>query len=815
MSVLYPLIQALVLFAVAPLLSGITRVARARLHNRRGPGVLQEYRDIIKLLGRQSVGPDASGWVFRLTPYVMVGVMLTIATALPVVTVGSPLPQLGDLITLLYLFAIARFFFAISGLDTGSPFTAIGASREAMLGVLVEPMLLLGLWVAAQVAGSTNISNITDTVYHWPLSQSIPLVLALCACAFATFIEMGKLPFDLAEAEQELQEGPLSEYSGSGFGVMKWGISLKQLVVLQMFVGVFIPWGQMETFTVGGLLLALVIAIVKLVVGVLVIALFENSMARLRLDITPRITWAGFGFAFLAFVSLLAAGNDERKLNGHYAVYYVLSMEKGTKCWVTVRVEVDANKPEYPSVTPRVPAAVWGEREVRDMYGLIPVGLPDERRLVLPDDWPDELYPLRKDSMDYRQRPAPTTDAETYEFINELGDKKNNVVPIGPLHVTSDEPGHFRLFVDGENIIDADYRLFYVHRGMEKLAETRMGYNEVTFLSDRVCGICGFAHSTAYTTSVENAMGIQVPERAQMIRAILLEVERLHSHLLNLGLACHFTGFDSGFMQFFRVRETSMKMAEILTGARKTYGLNLIGGIRRDLLKDDMIQTRQLAQQMRREVQELVDVLLSTPNMEQRTVGIGRLDPEIARDFSNVGPMVRASGHARDTRADHPFVGYGLLPMEVHSEQGCDVISRLKVRINEVYTALNMIDYGLDNLPGGPLMVEGFTYIPHRFALGFAEAPRGDDIHWSMTGDNQKLYRWRCRAATYANWPTLRYMLRGNTVSDAPLIIGSLDPCYSCTDRMTVVDVRKKKSKVVPYKELERYSIERKNSPLK
>lgn len=118
-----------------------------------------------------------------------------------------------------------------------------------MLGVLVEPMLLLGLWVAAQVAGSTNISNITDTVYHWPLSQSIPLVLALCACAFATFIEMGKLPFDLAEAEQELQEGPLSEYSGSGFGVMKWGISLKQLVVLQMFVGVFIPWGQMETFT--------------------------------------------------------------------------------------------------------------------------------------------------------------------------------------------------------------------------------------------------------------------------------------------------------------------------------------------------------------------------------------------------------------------------------------------------------------------------------------------------------------------------------------------------------------------------------------
>ena len=276
-------------------------------NNRRGPGVLQEYRDILKLLGRQSVGPDASGWVFRLTPYVMVGVMLTIATALPVVTVDSPLPVLGDLITLIYLFAIARFFFAISGLDTGSPFTALGSSREAMLGVLVEPILLLGLWVAAQVAGSTHISTITDTLYHWPAARSIPLILALCACAFATFIEMGKLPFDLAEAEQELQEGPLSEYSGSGFGILKWGISLKQLVVLQMFVGVFFPWGQMTSFSVGGLLLALVVAVVKLVVGVLIIALFENSMARLRFCATSRVTWAGFGFAFLAFVSLLVA----------------------------------------------------------------------------------------------------------------------------------------------------------------------------------------------------------------------------------------------------------------------------------------------------------------------------------------------------------------------------------------------------------------------------------------------------------------------------------------------------------------------------
>ena len=170
---------------------------------------------------------------------------------------------------------------------------------------------------------------------------------------------------------------------------------------------------------------------------------------------------------------------------------------------------------EFPSVTPKVKAAVWGERELFDMYGLKAVGLPDQRRLVLPDDWPDDLYPLRKDSMDYRLRPDPTTATETYEFINEKGEAR--IVPLGPLHITSDEPGHFRLFVDGEDIIDADYRLFYVHRGMEKLAETRMDYDQVNFLADRVCGICGFTHSVAYANSVESALGIQIPKRAEWI----------------------------------------------------------------------------------------------------------------------------------------------------------------------------------------------------------------------------------------------------------------------------------------------------------
>jgi len=523
----------------------------------------------------------------------------------------------------------------------------------------------------------------------------------------------------------------------------------------------------------------------------------------------------------------VVAANDERPLNGHFAMYYVLSVEgKGPnpselgpiapsdKCYMVIRGLIPPHQPEFPSVTPRVPAAVWYEREARDMFGLQPVGLPDERRLVLPDDWPEGLYPLRKDTMDYRFRPEPVTEDENYDFIEVEGEGIVQV-PLGPLHITSDEPGHFRLFVDGEHIVDADYRLFYVHRGMEKLAESRLNYDQVTFLADRICGICGYAHNVAYATCIENALQIRIPERAHYIRTVLLEVERLHSHLLNLGLACHFIGFDTGFMQFFRVREKSMMMAELLTGTRKTYGMNLIGGVRRDILKAQRVQTLQWIKELREEVTGLVGILLDTPYVVQRTQNIGRLEMKVARDYSPVGPTLRGSGYGRDIRAIHPYSAYGKIPWNVLYKDGCDVLSRTLVRAEEFFESLAMVENCLETMPEGPVLVEGFNYVPYRHALGYVEAPRGEDIHWSMLGDNQKLYRWKCRASSYNNWPPLRYMLRNNAISDAPLIVASIDPCYSCTERVTVVDVRKQQVKIVPYKELERYGRERKDSPFK
>lgn len=507
--------------------------------------------------------------------------------------------------------------------------------------------------------------------------------------------------------------------------------------------------------------------------------------------------------------------NDERPINGNYALYYLLSMEESDPGFVTVRAEVDPQSMEYPSVTPRVPACVWSEREAFDLFGLRAQGLPDERRLVLPDDWPVDLYPLRKDSMDYRKRPAPVTDVENYSFLYEGRAEEVTEVPMGPLHITSDEPGHFRLFVEGEEIIDADYRLFYVHRGMEKVAESRLNYDAVTFLADRICGICGNAHSVAYAEAVEHAQGIEVPVRGQYIRAILLEVERLHSHLLNLGLVCHYCGFDTGFQHFFRVREKTMDLAVLLTGARKTYGLNLIGGVRRDILDAQKLATIKYVREIRNEVEALVDMLVSTANFESRTAGVGRLDPAVARDYSPVGPCVRGSGIARDVRFDHPFDGYKYLSgMKARSHDGCDVQSRTLVRVEEFMDSLTMIEQLLDGAPAGPVLTEDWRYTPHKFALGYTEAPRGEDMHWAQVGDNQKCYRWRAKAATYSNWPILRYMFRGNTVADAAIIVGSMDPCYSCTDRVTVVDVKKKTETVLTKDQLEGYCRRRTHSPL-
>ena len=510
--------------------------------------------------------------------------------------------------------------------------------------------------------------------------------------------------------------------------------------------------------------------------------------------------------------------NDERQINGCYALYYAISMEGSKmteaddfaaedKCFITVKTLIPGSDPTFPSVTPLVPACVWYEREAYDMFGLVAEGLPDKRRLVLSDDWPDGLHPLRKDAMDYRYRPDPVDhrDEPDAEFLFPTGDAVVDV-PLGPLHVTSDEPGHFRLFCDGDEIIDADDRLFYQHRGMEKLAENRMNYDQMGYLAERVCGICGYAHAIACIEAAEKAIKLEIPLRAQAIRVICLEIERLHSHLLNIGLACEVTGNYNAFMHIFRVREYSMELAQLVTGGRKTYGNVVMGGLRRDMTNHEIKKGLEIINKLDIQISEIWDAVLEDKRQIGRWKGVGILDRQIARDFSPVSPNMRGSGFKRDNRYDHPYDFFKQIEFEVAVEHGCDVFAREMVRYKELKSSIHIIRQCFEMMPQTPIMIDPVTMIkPENFALGHDEAPRGENVHWIMQGSAQKVYRWRCRAATYNNWPSLRYQFRGNNISDAALIVCSLDPCYSCTERVTLVDVRTKKSKILTEKDLKKF----------
>lgn len=300
------LLQAVLLLLLAPLFSGISRMIRARIQSRRGPGVLQDYRDISKLLKRQNVLPENASWVSKAMPFVLISSVMVVAMSLPLFTRIAPLGAASDLITVVYLLALYRFFFSIAGLDSNSTFSGLGASREVTLGVLVEPILMLAFLVIALIAGSTNFAVMGSRLSEMYELYPIATIVAVVAAGFAVFIEMGKIPFDLAEAEQELQEGPLTEYSGPALALLKMGLSLKSIVVAAIFVSVLIPFGTADALSTTTVLAGLAIFFVKLVIAFVLACVFENTLARTRFMLTGKLTVVGFGISVLAFVFYIA-----------------------------------------------------------------------------------------------------------------------------------------------------------------------------------------------------------------------------------------------------------------------------------------------------------------------------------------------------------------------------------------------------------------------------------------------------------------------------------------------------------------------------
>jgi formate hydrogenlyase subunit 4 len=298
------LLQALCLLAVAPLVTGFSRVIRARVQCRSGPGLLCDYHDILNLLRRQEILPFGAGRVFLYVPYVMLSTLLLVAMSLPVLTTASPIAAAGDLIAVIYLLALVRFAFSLCGIDSNNPFAVTGASRELTMGVLVEPTMLLSLIVAALLAGSTNLGTISEAYATGKITSAAAVVAAI-AFAVAMYFEMGKVPFDMAEAEQELQEGPLIEYSGAGLGLMRLCLGLKQVLMAALLIGVFIPFGAASEMSLPRIGLAAVLFAIKLPVVFFIIGLLESSTARARFLFVSRSTWAGFAVSVLAFALYL------------------------------------------------------------------------------------------------------------------------------------------------------------------------------------------------------------------------------------------------------------------------------------------------------------------------------------------------------------------------------------------------------------------------------------------------------------------------------------------------------------------------------
>lgn len=495
---------------------------------------------------------------------------------------------------------------------------------------------------------------------------------------------------------------------------------------------------------------------------------------------------------------VINGGTDRRQQRGKFLITHFFAQDE-EKIYIALHTEVDEDDPHIDSITPIIPAANWSERETRDMVGVIPVGHPDPRRLVVSDDWPEDLFPLRWD-VEHGIKPPP---AEGVAMPRLEAPEGASVVPIGPYFPVLEEPAYFRVFVEGEDVVGADYRGFYNHRGVEKLGCSVLTYNQIPFIAERICGICGFVHSTAYCQAVELAVGLEVPRRAEYIRTIMLELERVQSHPLWLGIAAHIIGFDTILMQTWRIREPLMWLCERISGNRKTYGMNLVGGVRRDILPEMYDDIREVIGNIEREWQALYDAIPGDSTLMARLQGTGILTTEVATELGAVGPTGRGSGLALDVRVDHPYAAYDRVEVTKRVQDGCDNLARVIVRIEETLDAINIIRQCLEDIPEGPIMAEFDGEIPSGCqAMSAVEAPRGEVFHWVLTGPENRPERWRVRAPTYANLQNVPPMLIGNALADVPIGIGSFDPCFSCTERMEVVDANSGQIRVYTQEEM-------------
>jgi Ni,Fe-hydrogenase III large subunit/Ni,Fe-hydrogenase III component G len=475
------------------------------------------------------------------------------------------------------------------------------------------------------------------------------------------------------------------------------------------------------------------------------------------------------------FVTLIPV--DERRSLGSFSVFYVFSIAH-EDVFLILQVPVDPRHMELPSITAHVEAANEFEREMNDWFGVM--AFPNIHRLASHPDWPDDVHPMLKD---FDLRKSVPRVKGSFDFSPVEGEGVFEI-PVGPVHAGIIEPGHFRFSVAGEPIINLDIQLHYTHKGTEKLAEGRRPQH-VVFLAERISGDSAFAHAAAYCACIERLAGIEIPQRAIVIRTILLEMERLYNHIGDVGAILLDVGYAVGAAAAFHLKEELLQLNEILTGSRLLHGMARIGGVTRYI--EDTVEKRDAMRATLNKVQQsfekLIEWILSTSSVLDRLETTGKLLQKDALQLGVVGVAARASGIDRDMRRDHPHLTYPFLQHQPIVYKEGDVFARFRVRVDEVAQSLEIIKQLLGQHHGDTLMKPVTSLPATSCALGYVEGWRGEIVHWVMTDEIGKISRWKITDPSFHNWRALSVAVRGNIVPDFPVINKSFNLSYSGNDR--------------------------------
>ena len=457
--------------------------------------------------------------------------------------------------------------------------------------------------------------------------------------------------------------------------------------------------------------------------------------------------------------------------------YYVFD-RPGEPSWVILKAPIPEGFPSFPSLAAELPSINWQEREIQDWFGLDAVGHPNPRRVALNDNWPD-VHPLRKSFP--LETALPPFEGEQHVYRPTHGEGVFQI-PVGPVHAGIIEPGHFNFAVAGEPILYLQLRMFYTHKGTEKLFEN-LPIHRAVFLAESISGDSAFSHGAAFCQAIERAAEIELPARAQFMRVILLELERIANHIADVGAIATDVGFAIANVHAGRVRELVLGLNETLTGSRVLRGMIAIGGVRRDWQPDQIEAIEKTLKVVEGEFRDLVAIIQSSDSTRDRLEHTGLLRPDKALTLGIVGVAGRASGIDRDIRRDHPYEAYSQLPFKVPVYQEGDVRHRMQVRIDEVGESIQLIRAAVSGLPEGAHRAPVQPIPPGRCAMSAVEGWRGEIIHWVRIGENNRIERCKVKDPSLNNWPAIVEAVEGNIIADFPVINKSFNLSYSGTDR--------------------------------